>query len=470
MTTRIAVIGAGPGGYIAAVRAAQLGAEVALIEKEAVGGTCLHWGCIPSKIMKKTADLLHHYTVAADYGIDISGSVTLNLAKLMARKAKIIQTQVKGIEALLKHHGITAVYGVGRIAAPGLLQVETTNGEKKEIAWDRLIIATGTVPAALPGIDFDQDRILSSNDILSLAELPASMVIVGAGVIGCEFACILSAMGCAVTLVEALDRVLPLPSVDAGCSKLLLRELKKRNVKVLLSHTVRQIETVDDRMSITAAPLEGNGKVQKLSADKMLVCIGRKPAMSGLGLENIGVHLDDRGWILVDDHLQTSAEGVYAIGDILGPGKIMLAHVASSEGLAAADNAMGATRTVQYHAVPSAIFTSPEVATVGLSEAQALEQGHTIGSETVLFRVVGKAQVMGELAGEVKIVFEKAGGRVLGVHMTGPHVTELIAEAALAVTQNLTVQQIAGTIHAHPTLAEIMGEAAMKAAGRALHG
>ena len=277
-------------------------------------------------------------------------------------------------------------------------------------------------------------------------------------------------MGCSVTVVEALDRVLPLPSVDAACSKLLMREMKKRKIKMLLGHTVQAVERQDGRLTVTAAPMQGEGARQILSADKMLVCIGRKPISSELGLEAVGLELDARGWIRADERLRTNLEHVYAIGDILGPEKIMLAHVASAEGIVAADNAMGQERIMQYNAVPSAIFTMPEVANVGLSETQALDQGIDAGSETVLFRVMGKAQVLGELSGEVKVVFEKPSGKVLGIHMVGPHVTDLIAEATLAVNNNLTVQQVADTIHAHPTLAEIMGEAAMKAAGRALHG
>jgi dihydrolipoamide dehydrogenase len=292
---------------------------------------------------------------------------------------------------------------------------------------------------------------------------------VGGGVIGCEFACILAAMGSQVTVVEALERLLPLPSVDEDCSKVLLREFKKRKIKVLLGHTVRSAEQTQDKITIKAVPVGDGGGEQVLNADKMLVCIGRLPT-SGLGLSKVGALRDRRGWVVADDQLRTTAPDVFAIGDILGPEKIMLAHVASVEGIAAAENAMGAQRSLRYDAVPSAIFTIPEVATVGLSEAQAKERGIEVGRATVLFRVIGKAQVMGELAGEAKIVYENCSGRVLGVHLIGPHAADLIAEAALAVTHGLTVSQVADTIHAHPTLAEIMGEAAMKAAGRALHG
>jgi dihydrolipoamide dehydrogenase len=469
VSVRIVVIGAGPGGYVAALRGAQLGAQVTLIEKESVGGTCLHWGCIPSKIMKTSAELLLQLGQAEEFGIQLGGAATLDMARLQSRKARIVQTQAKGIEALLQHHGVALIRGTAHIPGSGMVEVATDDGGRQFVAWDRLIVAVGTVPTPLPGIPFDGQAIISSNEAVNLSTVPSSIAIVGGGVIGCEFACILAAMGSQVTVVEALERLLPLPSVDEDCSKVLLREFKKRKIKVLLGHTVRSAEQTQDKITIKAVPVGDGGGEQVLNADKMLVCIGRLPT-SGLGLSKVGALRDRRGWVVADDQLRTTAPDVFAIGDILGPEKIMLAHVASVEGIAAAENAMGAQRSLRYDAVPSAIFTIPEVATVGLSEAQAKERGIEVGRATVLFRVIGKAQVMGELAGEAKIVYENCSGRVLGVHLIGPHAADLIAEAALAVTHGLTVSQVADTIHAHPTLAEIMGEAAMKAAGRALHG
>jgi dihydrolipoamide dehydrogenase len=468
--TRIAVIGAGPGGYVAAVRAAQLGAQVTLIDKQPVGGTCLHWGCIPSKIMKTTAETLHQLHQADDLGIELNGSIALNIEKLMARKTRIIQTQVRGIEALLKHHQVELVQGRAAITAQGLVSVTAADVSVREFPWDRLILATGTEPAPLAGIPFDGRQVISSNEVLNLSTLPSSMLIVGGGVIGCEFACILSAMGCDVTLVEALDRLLPLPSVDAACSKVLLREMKKRKIRILLNATVNAVARNADHLSVTVKPFKGEGRSDELTAEKMLVCIGRRPLSADLGLERIGLACDARGWIAADDHLRTCVPDVFAIGDILGPAKIQLAHVASVEGRVAAENAMGMDRSMRYDAVPSAIFTMPEVANVGLSEDQARENGLDVRSETVLFRVIGKAQVMGEIAGEVKIVYDAPTGRILGLHLIGPHVTDLVAEATLALTTGCTVAEMADTIHAHPTLAEAIGEVALKAAGRALHG
>jgi dihydrolipoamide dehydrogenase len=470
VTTRVAVIGAGPGGYVAAVRAAQLGARVCLIEKETIGGTCLHWGCIPSKIMKTTAELFEHIRQAGEFGIQLSGAPVMDMQTLMARKARIVQTQVKGIEALLQHHGISLLKGTARVTGPGQVIVTTLEGNRQPVEWDRLILATGTTPTPLPGTPFDGRKVISSNEVLNLAEVPESMLIVGGGVIGCEFACILAAIGTQVTIIEALDRLLPLPAIDAACSKVLLREMKKRKIKVLTGHSVRQVAYDGDDLRVTAAPLKGEGPEQILTAGQMLVCIGRQPSTAGMGLSTIGLTCDARGWIATDSGLRTQVPDVYAIGDILGPEKIMLAHVASVEGCIAAENALGANRTMRYDAVPSAIFTMPEVAAVGLAAEQALAEGIEARSETVLFRVIGKAQVMGELAGEAKIVFESQGGRILGVHLIGPHATDLIAEATLAVTTGRSIHELADTIHAHPTLSEIMAEVALKAAGRALHG
>jgi dihydrolipoamide dehydrogenase len=470
VTTRIAVIGAGPGGYVAAVRAAQLGGRVRLIEKETIGGTCLHWGCIPSKIMKTSAELFAHIGRADEFGIRLSGAAEMDMQALMARKARIIQTQVKGIEALLQHHDVRLLKGAAQVTGPGVIAVTAADGSRQTVEWDRLILATGTTPTPLPGTPFDGCKVISSNEALTLTAVPESMLIVGGGVIGCEFACILSALGTRVTIVEALERLLPLPAIDADTSKVLSREMKKRKIKVLTGHSVRQVVPDDNGLAVTAGPLQGEGSEQRFRAAQMLVCIGRRPVTAGLGLDAIGLTCDLRGWIAADSGLRTHVPDVYAIGDILGPDKIMLAHVASKEGLVAAENAMGANRTMHYDAVPSAIFTMPEVAAVGLAEEQARARGFEAQAETVLFRVIGKAQVMGELAGEAKIVFENHSGRVLGVHLIGPHATDLIAEATLAVTTRRTIFDVAETIHAHPTLAEIMGEVAMKAAGRALHG
>jgi dihydrolipoamide dehydrogenase len=300
---------------------------------------------------------------------------------------------------------------------------------------------------------------------------------VGGGVIGCEFAFILKALGARVTLVEGLSRLLPLPSVDEDCSKVLQREMKKQKIAFLLHRTLEGVDREGDRVRavigpspFAGEPKESEKKSQTIVVDRVLVCIGRTPNTSEIGLGALGIRLDGKGWIPVDEQMKTNVPNVYAVGDVLGPDKIMLAHVASTEGLVAADNAGGGNRSMDYRVVPGAVFTMPEVADVGLTEAQARQLGLTIRSDTVLFRNVGKAQVIGEIAGQVKIVSDADKGTILGVHMVGPHVTDLIAEGALAVQSQATTKDLAETIHAHPTLAEIMLEVSLKATDQALHG
>jgi dihydrolipoamide dehydrogenase len=476
MRTKMAVLGAGPGGYIAAIRAAQLGAEVTVIEADNVGGTCLNHGCIPSKIMITTAEMLEKFHRAAEFGLTVEGGVRPDMQRLMARKNAVIKSQIKGILNIFKHHGIQLIKGSGYIKGPGMAAVKQ-QGEDLEVPWDKLILATGTTPFEIPAFPFDGHKILSSDHALSLEKVPKSIMIVGGGVIGCEFAFILSALGAKVTVVEALSRMLPLPSVDEACSKVLQREMKKRKIKFIVNRTVDAFEDDGEKLRVTIGPspfLENPSEKDKKSmtaeVDQMLVCIGRKTNISDIGLETIGVKPDEKGWIVANERMETGVVGVYAIGDLLGPSKIMLAHVASTEAMVAAENAMGGSRTMDYTVVPGAIFTTPEVANVGLSEVQAREQGHNVRADSVLFRTLGKAQVIGEIAGEARIISDVDSGKILGVHIVGPHATDLIAEAALAMRMGGSVKNLAETIHAHPTLAEIMLEVSFKALDRSLHG
>ena len=477
MSKKIIIIGGGPGGYIAAVRAAGLGAQVTVVEKENLGGTCLNWGCIPSKIMKNSAETLLKCLEAAEVGIDISGSIAPNMTSLMARKEKILESQRKGIASLLKSKGVTVENGFGKITGPGRVEVTAEDGTRKALDYDKLIIATGTKPMNVPDFPFDGKTILSSNDILMLDNIPESLTIVGGGVIGCEFAFIFSALGTKVTIVEAMSRLLPLPAVDHSVSKLLLREMKKRKIKVFCDTVVTACDTSGGEAAISLAksPFTDNPKAKDpksdtISSQLMAVCIGRTPLSGDLGLETIDLPTQGPGWIEVDDQMKTAANNVFAIGDILGPSRVMLAHVASHEGLVAAENAMDMDSSMAYSAVPGAIFTMPEIGTVGLSEADAVEKGFEVETASVNFRVLGKAQAIGEIAGEAKMIVEKTSGKVLGVHIIGPHATDLISEATLAIEKGMTAKEIAHTIHAHPTLAEIMGEVASKASGIPLHG
>lgn len=477
MSVHLTVIGAGPGGYVAAFRAAQMGARVTVIEQESVGGTCLNWGCIPSKIMLTTAELLDKFRRAGEFGIVSPGAAQVDMQQLDRRKEKIVQEQARAILNLFDHHKINYVRGRAEIDVSGRVLARSAEGSVVEVAWDRLILAPGTQPFEFPAFPFDGEFILSSNDVLCLKSIPESIIIVGGGVVGCEFAFILSVLGSQVTVVEALDRLLPLPSVDEDCSKVLHREMKKRKIRFLLKRTITSIDREGTTLRVTTLPsalaggLTGEDRQSlTLEAEKVLVCVGRRPNTVGLGLEHLGIHLDQHGWVAADDRMATNRPNVYAIGDVLGPAKVMLAHVASAEGLVAAENAMGENRSMSYRVVPGAIFTFPEVADVGLTESQARVEGHNVRADRVLFRNLGKAQVIGEIAGEGKIISETGTGKLLGVHMIGPHATDLIAEAALALQMEATVTDLASTIHAHPTLAELMWEASFKALDRSMHG
>lgn len=478
MPVKIAILGAGPGGYVAAVRAAQLGADVTLIEADNVGGTCLNWGCIPSKVMIATAELLEKIKNAETFGITVEGTVGHNLQRLMERKITVIKNQTKGILDLLKYHHIRYFNGTGYIKDKGLIAVKLSNGKTQDVPYEKLILATGTRPLDLPNLAFDGHKILSSNDALCLREVPESILIVGGGVIGCEFAFLLSALGCKVIIVEALSRMLPLPSVDEDCSKVLQREMKKRKINYIVNKTVKRYDKFNGKLRVTIGPspflenpTEKDKKALSKDVDKILVCVGRIPNTTTIeGLETLGIKLDEKGWVVTNERMETSAEDVYAIGDILGTAKIMLAHVASTEGLVAAENAMGRRRTMNYSIVPSAIFTMPEVACVGLTEAQAKAQGCEARADSVLFRTLGKAQVTGDIAGQAKIVSEIDSGKILGVHIIGPHATDLIAEGTLAMKTGAKLQDLADTIHAHPTLAEITLETSLKALDWCLHG
>jgi dihydrolipoamide dehydrogenase len=477
MAKKITVIGAGPGGYVAAIRAAQLGAEVTIVEQEKVGGTCLNWGCIPSKVMKTTAELLEKFRKSREFGITLQGDVVPHMKALMKRKQTIIQDQIKAILSLFNHHKIQYLQGVGTLKSPHLCAVKLADGSTVEVSSDGLILALGSVPMEISPFPFDGMRILSSNHALELQEIPESLLIVGGGVIGCEFAFIFSSLGSRVTVVEALSRLLPLPSVDEGCSKVIQREMKKRKIQFMVNRIVEEVEEMGQGWCVTIGPSQFGAEPSKkdlkpltLEVDKILVCIGRQANTAGMGLEKIGIKVDNAGWIPAGLHMETGVSQVYAVGDVLGPSKVMLAHVATREGLVAAENLMGSRKTMDYGVVPSVIFTTPEVANVGLTEAQAKEQGIQVRSDTVLFRNLGKSHVIGEIAGEAKIISDAENGKILGVHMVGPQASDLIAEGTLAVKLDCTVKELAETIHAHPTLAEVMMEVSFKALDRPMHG
>ncbi|MCA1905101.1 MAG: dihydrolipoyl dehydrogenase [Desulfarculus sp.] len=462
---RVAVLGAGPGGYQAAVHAARRGAAVVLIEPAGLGGVCLNWGCIPTKTLLASARALDSARRLHEFGVAGGQDAAPDWPAMQARKAGVIELQAQGIARLLQSHGVEVVAGRGRLLAAGRVAVALNQGGQRELDVDRVILATGARPADLPGLARDGRRVLNSDDLLGLASLPASICIVGGGVVGCEFATLLSALGCQVTLVEALDRLLPLPSLEPEISKLLLREFKKRRVAVHTGCVVESLAEAGAGLEINLAPsplvpAQLAGKPLKMRAEMVLVAAGRRPNSEDLGLEAAGVECDAKGAVRVDARLATSAPGVYAIGDLLGPARPMLAHVASAEAEAAAINALGGDRALAYDLVPSAAFTWPEAAWVGLSLAQARERGIAAALAGLPVRQLGKAQAEGEIAGQYLLVHDTTDGRLLGAHLLGPHAGEMIHECALGLSLGARLADIARTVHAHPTLSEGLKEAA----------
>ncbi len=456
---RVTVLGAGPGGYVAAIKAAQLGAEVTVIEESEVGGTCLNWGCIPTKTLIASAEVLHKTRNAKNYGLELEGTISPNIEKIVERKNKVVGTQVKGIRGLFKSWGVRLVEGRGVIDTPGKINVTLKDGSTETVETDRIIIATGSRPAQIPVFPFDGKRILSSDHAINPDSVPESLLIVGAGVIGCEFAFIYKEFGSEVTMVEMMPNAVS--TEDEEISKLLERELKKNKIKVLTNTSVEKVDVKEDGVSVQLS----NGK--SIDAEKVLVSIGRSVNTENMGLDEVGVKRGNRGEIIVDSTMQTNIEGIYAIGDVTGG--IMLAHLASKEGVVAVENAMGGNSKVNYDVIPAAIFTSPEIGSVGLREKQVAEKGIKYKVGRFQFRGLGKAHAMGEISGLFKIIAAEETDKILGAHIIGAHASDLIHEVAIAMEKGLTVKDIAHTIHSHPTLAEGIMEAAEDVHDSAIH-
>ncbi|MBC7229402.1 MAG: dihydrolipoyl dehydrogenase [Actinobacteria bacterium] len=455
---KLVVIGAGPGGYVAAIRAAQLGDGVVLVEKNLLGGTCLNWGCIPTKALLACAEALETIKEAGEYGIKVSEPVP-DLKAMVERKEKISAQLRNGIAQLLKANKVEVVKGTASLASPNLVKVRGEEGEL-EIETEKVIIATGSEPARLPTFDFDQPAILTSTEGLELTEIPKSMIIVGSGVVGSEFATIYNALGTKVTMVELMPRILP--TEDERVAQQMKRILNKKGIEILTETTIE--EMVEYRPDGVKARLS-NGEV--LEAEKLLVSIGRSLNSRGLGLEEIGVELGQRGEIVVNERMETSVPGIYAIGDVVGG--ILLAHVASFEGICAAENAMGLSSTMDYNVVPACIFTEPEIASVGLTPAKAEEKGIETRIGRFMFGGLGKALAMGKGQGFVQLVVDAKSDKVIGCQIMSAHASDLIHEIALAIQVGVTADQIGKTIHAHPSLAEAVMEAAEAAHDRAIH-
>jgi dihydrolipoamide dehydrogenase len=456
----IAVLGGGPGGYVAAIRAAQLGARVACIEKERLGGVCLNWGCIPTKAMIATASLYRKILDAEKFGIKVEGRVSVDLNAVLNRKNKIVDGLVKGVESLFKHHNIDLFNGRGRLTSEHKIAIEKHGGGTESIEAKNIIVATGSSPLNIPVFPFDGEGIISSNEMVTMTEIPSSLLIIGAGAIGCEFAFLMSRLGCRVEMVEMLSHALPLEDEDV--SKLIERELKKSKIKLHLGKNVAGVKKGDDGLMIST--IEGGPEIR---TEKVFVSIGRSFNTKSIGLTEVGVELNENGSIKVDEYMRTNIENIYAIGDAAG--KYLLAYTASAEGCIAAANCVGQNRKIDYTGVPSAIFTTPEVGTVGLCESKAREAGYNVKIGRFRFIALGKAQAENDIEGEVKIVADADTDKILGVHIVGAHATDLIHESALAVRYGLTVEQLGDAFHAHPVMAEAVLEAAHDVHGLSIH-
>ena len=460
-STDIAVLGGGPGGYVAAIVAAQRGASVALVEKDRLGGTCLNVGCIPTKALLTSAALLLHARHATDFGLNIP-SAEPDLAGLMAYKRRTVDQLVGGVEQLLKGRKVTILRGEGKLIKPDRIAVRTANAETSEISASRIILAPGSITSVPPIEGQNLPGVMTSTEALDISSVPAHLVIIGGGVIGLEFACIYEALGSKVTVLELTPGILP-GTTDEAISKRLLLLLHRRGMDIQTNTAVRKIERVGDKLRVVS---QINGVEALTDCDRVLVATGRWPNTVGMGFTEAGLRMNGRA-IQVDTYLRSSLPNVYAVGDAIGGW--MLAHKAMVDGRVAAENATGGQRQVDYRSVPSVIFTRPEVASVGLTETEARATGVEVKIVQSPFSANPRARTLGEPDGLVKLICEAGTGRVLGVHMLGPHVTDLIAEGALAVQTGATADDLAWTTHAHPTLPEAMLEAALGFRGGAIH-
>ena len=460
----IAIVGGGPGGYVAAIRAAQLGARVALIEQERVGGMCLNWGCIPTKALVHQAELYTEMLRAAEFGIDVGGPVAVNFPRMMARKAEVVETLVSGVEALIQSHRIHLFPGLGTILAPGLVRVAPSvyhpDTPPTDVRARHLIIATGSLPVPVPVAGHDLPGVVNARGILDITELPRSLVVIGASVVGVEFASLFAALGSQVTL---LGRRTFLKDAEEQLARRYRAILARQGVRIDIGLEFKEIvQAPDGRLRVE---YERSGQALSAEGDLVLSSTGHAPYTQGLGLENVGM-ATERGAVVVNERLETNVPGIYAIGDVTGV--CMLAHVASHQGIVAVHNALGRSEAIDYRAIPNCIFTTPEIAGVGLTERQAREAGLDVVTSRFPFNVNGRALGMGATEGQVRMIAER-GGRLLGVHIMGPRASDLIAEAALAIRMGLTAEDVARTIHAHPTLPEALMEAAMGLGEGAIH-
>ncbi len=452
----IIVIGSGPGGYVAAIRASQLGKKVAIVEKAELGGVCLNWGCIPTKALLKSAQVYTYCKNAAHYGVAIEGEVKPDWEKVVARSRTVAETMSKGVAFLMKKNNIDILAGFGRLAGEGKVDVDGTIYEA-----DAIILATGARPRQMPFMLVDGEHVISSKEALTLPTLPQSMIVVGSGAIGSEFACLYASMGVKVTVIEYMPQMMPLE--DEEVAKAMERSFRKMRATVMTSTTVKNVAVVDGQCHVD---IEGKKGAETLTADVVLSAVGVKSNIENIGLEEMGISVE-RDKIVVDEHYQTSAAGVYAIGDIIATPA--LAHVASAEAIHCVEHICGLTPdAVDYSTIPSCVFTSPEVASVGMTEQQAREKGIEYKVGRFPFTASGKATAAGDRDGFVKLIFDES-EKLIGAHMVGATVTEMLGEPTLAKRLGATAHAIAKTIHSHPTMHEGLMEAAEAAMGAAIH-
>ena len=454
----VVVVGAGPGGYVAAIRAGQLGLKTAIVEREALGGVCLNWGCIPSKALLKNAEVVSYFHRAEEFGLSFD-NFTADYAAAVDRSRKVVDRNVRGVAYLLRKNKVDHITGEGRLTARGTVTVApdgiTLNAKN-------VILATGSSPRSVPSLPIDGDKVISSRESIVLKDLPASLVIVGAGAIGVEFAYLYHTYGVEVTLVELLPRLVP--TEDAEISQQLERSFSRSGINIMTGAGVTGLEPSGDGLSVK---VEKDGVEQSIACDKVLVAIGVQPNSDGLGLEELGIETS-RGNIQVDDNMATNVPGVFAVGDVTG--KMALAHVATAQGVAAAEHIAGReTQSLDYSLMPRATYCQPQIASFGLSEEEAQEQGYDVKVGKFNVQANGKALAMGETEGMVKLVVDAKYGELLGGHMIGPEVTELLGELALTKLLEGTSLEMGWAVHPHPTISEMLKEAALDAQGRALH-
>ena len=465
----VIVIGSGTGGYVAAIRAAQLGLKTAVVERAPVlGGTCLNWGCIPTKALLEHAHALKVAQDWKEWGLTIGqAAVGIDMAQVHARKDKIVKGLTGGIEMLFKKNKIDWIKGSGRLAASG--KVEITEGQKQTItARKEIIVATGSTPRSVPGVEIDRQRIITSDEAIHLKEIPKSIAIMGSGAVGVEFGSIFRRFGSEVTIIELLPRIVPVE--DEAVSAELEKSFKKQGITVLTGTKVTSAKPGAAGVDLEAQTPDG--KTMKISAEYLLVATGRGPVTSGLGAEEAGLQMD-RGYVRVDREFKTNVAGISAIGDVITfeqPGHPQLAHLSSAEGIVLAERIAGKEyRPINYDQVPGCTYCDPEIGSVGLTEKQAQERGYEVKTGSFKFGILARARMAGETEGFVKIVFDQKYDEILGIHMIGPRSTELVAEATLALRLECTVEELVRTIHAHPTMSEAVGEAAHAAHGAAIH-